>query len=173
MFIEQKIFLALFALLMTSVNFIDAAHASEIYRWVDDRGQTHISDTVPAAYKGVATKVDTSASKVSKEQRAAAIQRAEQAKNAAREIAAKPLPASQAPVHKSSDDDRAGYRLEPDSATQKNEGDDAECAYLRREYNESQACFAQFATQWGIKGEAYQYCKSVPDPSPRCGLTTD
>jgi hypothetical protein len=174
MLIEKRFFARLFALLIASAAFMAAANASVIYRWVDDNGRTHIADTVPARYKDAASRVDTSASKVSAEQRAAALQRAEQARDAARKSAIAPAATSPAPSHQRSNDGRAeGYSLEPDSAAQKNDGDDAECTRLRREYDASQACFAQFATQYGIKGEAYQYCKSVPDPSPRCGLTTN
>lgn len=173
MFLEKNSFIALLALLIASAA-IHTAGAADIYRWVDENGLTHIADIVPTRYKRVATKVDTSASKVSKQQRATAIQRAEKVKNAARESTAAPSATSPVPSHKSSNSDHPdGVSLEPGTATHKNDDEDAECARLRREYDESQACFVQFATQSGIKGEAYDHCKSVPDPSPRCGLTTN
>lgn len=166
MLIHKKLFLTLLALLITCAGFSLTASASEIYRWVDEKGQTHVADTVPARYKNSAKKIDTSASKVSKEERAAALQRAEEVKKAA--AARAPTPTAASPTASPE-----GYSLEPDANTKRSNPDDADCARLRREYDQSQACFAQFATQTGIKGEAYDHCQSVPDPTPRCGLTTN
>lgn len=170
MLVHKKLGLALLALLIACGVCLHTASASDIYRWVDENGQTHIADTVPARYKNSAKKIDTSASKVSKEQRAAALQRAEEVKKAAAERVPTP---SAAPTTAPPTASPEGYSLEPDANAKRSNPDDAECARLQREYDESQACFAQFATQTGIKGEAYDHCRSVPDPTPRCGLTTN
>lgn len=177
MLIHKKFCLTLLALLIACAALLHTANASEIYRWVDENGQTHIADTVPARYKNSANKVDTSASKVSKEQRATALQRAEEVKKTAAERALAPAAPTTASPSSSRDSANGegpeGYSLEPDAKAKKSNADDADCARLRREYDESQACFVQFATQTGIKGEAYDHCTSVPDPTPRCGLTTN
>lgn len=174
MLIHKKRGLTVLALLIACAVSLHTASASDIYRWVDENGQTHISDTVPARYKNSARKVDTSASKVSKEQRAAALQRAEEVKKAAAARALTPGAApTTVPPAPSPPASPEGYSLEPDANAKRNNPDDADCARLRREYEESQACFVQFATQTGIKGEAYDHCQSVPDPTPRCGLTTN
>lgn len=168
MLIHMKRGLTGLALLMICAVFSLTAGAADIYQWVDENGQTHIADTVPARYKNSAKKIDTSASKVSREQRAAALQRAEEARRAAARAllpGVAPAPASPTPATPE------GYSLEPDANAKRSDPDDADCARLRREYAESQACFVQFATQNGIKGEAYEHCQSVPDPTPRCGLT--
>ena len=167
MFIKKYLPIASFVLLM-AIAASTVASAADIYRWVDASGRTHIADTVPAPYKDVATKLDTSASKVSEERRAAAVERAEKIKQAAKNSSTPPTSPQDGTAR------TGGFSLGPteDSAAQKNNGDDSECARLRREYDASQACFAQYATQTGVKGEAYDHCKSVPDPTPRCGLTT-
>ena len=44
------------------------------------------------------------------------------------------------------------------------------CDYEYRVYRESQDCFNRFRNQNGsVRGEAWQYCREVMDPSPRCG----
>ena len=58
------------------------AHAADIYRWVDEKGLTHISDTVPPQYRKNATRIDTSASQVSESDRALAAERAAREKAA-------------------------------------------------------------------------------------------
>jgi hypothetical protein len=44
------------------------------------------------------------------------------------------------------------------------------CEWEYRQYRESIDCFNRFRNQNGsVRGEAYQYCAPVADPSPRCG----
>ena len=52
------------------------AHATDIYRWVDDQGRTHFADVVPERYKSVATKIDSKSSELSEGARAEAAARA-------------------------------------------------------------------------------------------------
>lgn len=137
------------------------AHAADIYRWVDEKGKTHIADTVPPEYRKRAEKVDTSASEVSEKQRAEASARANRQKAATTD--SKP---SAAP--------RAGV-ITPANKPGASGLDDARtrCEERRRIYAESQRCFGQYTTVFGIQAEAYQHCTEIPDPSPDCGIPTN
>ena len=45
-----------------------------------------------------------------------------------------------------------------------------DCAALRRQYQQSQECFAPYRlANGGLKPEAAQRCKVVANPSPQCG----
>ncbi len=47
---------------------------------------------------------------------------------------------------------------------------EATCARLRKEYLDSQACFERYRIVGGaVKPEAFERCRNVVDPSPRCG----
>jgi len=47
----------------------------------------------------------------------------------------------------------------------------AQCDAAYREYRVSQDCFNRFRNAYGagVRGDAYRYCREVPDPSPQCG----
>ena len=143
------------------------AGAADLYRWEDESGRTHVSDVVPAAYRNVATRVDTSPSEISESQQQEALARAAREKaladesaRAAREKAAQQKPAPAAAIE----------RATPDQA-------ESECDQLIREYRESQECFAPFRFGWrdgrhrrgGVREDAYLYCKPVPSPYAKCG----
>jgi hypothetical protein len=129
------------------------AQASEIYRWVDENGKTHVSNVVPEKYKKAARRIDTGQApspeaRREAEERAAA-DRARAAASAAA-AAARPAPAP-APA-------AAAVPAE------------TECERAYRLYEESLACFAPFLNANGtMKGEAIEKCTPVPDPSRRCG----
>lgn len=130
-----------------------SAHAADIYQWVDENGRTQVSDVVPARYKNVATKVDTSASEVSERQRQEALQRAEKE----RQLADRP-PVKTAPVA-------------PFAGQVRAEGDgESDCEKKLRAYRASQECFAPYITKFGMHGDAEKYCTAVPDPTPECGI---
>ena len=58
------------------------------------------------------------------------------------------------------------YGPDPQSFTNLEE----RCEWEYRRYRESVDCFNRFRNQNGsVRGEAYQYCREVRDPSPRCG----
>src|SRR5665647_1309993 len=44
------------------------AGATDIYRWVDESGRTHMSDTVPEQYKNSATRIDPGPTELTPEQ---------------------------------------------------------------------------------------------------------
>lgn len=150
------------AFLFACSMLFSTAYATTIYQWVDENGRTQISDTVPPRYKDVATKVDTSASRVSEKQRQEALERVAKEKelvesaNRARADAAATKAADQP--------------ADPKSASpfvDKN----ADCEQLMRAYRESQECFAPFMrVEGGTREEAYKYCTPVADPSVKCGL---
>ena len=129
--------------------------AADLYRWVDESGRTHITDTVPEQHRKSATRIDTRQFEVSSEQRREAEARAEQDRAKVREIEegrARPAPREVAPA--------AGHK--PAAA--------GGCAELHRRYRESLDCFAPFIQANGTtRAEAYKKCTVVKDPSPECG----
>lgn len=145
-----------------------AAGAGDLYRWVDENGSTHVSDVVPAPYRGIAERVDTSASEISDAQRQEALARAAREKQLAdeRDRAAQ-IEQSQPPPTRPKT-----AELSP------SDNSDAECEQLIREYRESQECFAPFMfshgngrhRRSGVRQEAYLYCKRVQSPYAKCGL---
>jgi len=141
------------------------ASAGDIYRWVDEKGQTHLSDTVPAQYQQRATKVDTSASKVSDKARAEAAERAAKEKAAVAGSTTAPAPTAGSGLGE----------LKPDNKPAASGIDDqrARCAQWRRDYEQNQDCFNQYRTVNGaIRSEGYQVCREVPDPAAECGAPT-
>ncbi len=151
------------AFLFVCSMLFSTAYATTIYQWVDENGRTQISDTVPARYKDVATQVDTSASRVSEQQRQEALERVARQKEqveAANRARAEAAAASAA-------DKSAQSKNTPPVIDSKS----ADCEQLMRAYRESQECFAPFRrVQGGTREEAYKYCTPVADPSSQCGL---
>ncbi|KQW38984.1 DUF4124 domain-containing protein [Rhizobacter sp. Root404] len=141
---------------------LPAAHAADIYRWVDDAGKTHLSDTVPERYRSRATRVDSDAYELSPAQRAIAEARARQAgRAAAASAASSPAPAISL----------GGAPAASIGAASRAAANDArDCAGWQRRYIESQECFAPYKlVNGGIKPEAFQRCTEVPDPATACG----
>ncbi|MFJ7567158.1 DUF4124 domain-containing protein [Herminiimonas sp. NPDC097707] len=152
------------AFLFICTLLLSNTHAADIYQWVDENGRTQVSDVVPARYKNVATKVDTSASELTESQRQEARTRAEREKQKAKEAAQAMQPASPVP---------SAGQLTPSSGMR-----ETECEALMRAYRESQECFAPFVFRGPdgrprrggrVREEAFLYCTSVPDPSQQCG----
>jgi hypothetical protein len=140
--------------------------AADIYRWVDENGQTHLSDKVPQRYRHSAVKVDPGPTEVSPaRQREAQEQNdrlkalADEQEREAREQesgAARTAPVPVAPA--------IGSR--PPSAR------NADCAERLRRYRESQECFAPYRMANGaLRQEAFEVCgPDLPDPSGECVL---
>lgn len=151
------------------------AGAAGIYRWVDEKGRTHVADTVPPRYKGSATKVDTRASELTERQRAEALART------AREKAAQAGAQSDSSPPAAPDSALAAPPPVKAGELLPSPGSRDECEALMRAYRESQECFAPFVRSrpaddragGGVREEAYRYCTSVPDPSPQCGIPSD
>jgi Domain of unknown function (DUF4124) len=135
-----------------------AVHAAEIYRWVDETGKTHFSDTVPAQHKKSAQLMDTRSSELSESQRKELLERRSKTREK-----------DQAPIRP-----RPGQVL-PDGQVlvlPKTEQTDNPkgCKALRKEYDDSLACFGRYVNANGsTKAEGYKLCKVVMDPAPQCG----
>lgn len=150
------------AFLLAGSMLFSTAYAATIYQWVDENGRTQLSDTVPPRYKDVATKVDTSASRVSEKQRQEALERVAREKEQV-EAAERTRAESAAKT--------ADQSAEPKNAPPVIESKGIDCEQLMRAYRESQECFAPFMrVDGGVREEANQYCTSVPDPSSKCGV---
>jgi len=147
------------ALLLALAFLSLPAGAADIYRWVDENGKVHISDVVPEKYRGSAKRMDTGASEVSPENRAAAEARAAADRERARlsDEARAEAARRQAIQH-------------PDPVALPRPPAESDCEKAHRLYKESVDCFAPFVTARGtVKEEAFNFCTSLPDPSPRCG----
>jgi hypothetical protein len=130
--------------------FALSVHATDIYRWVDEKGKVHFSDSVPEKYKHSATHTDSRRYELSEKQLQ---ERAEQASR----YPVRPLP----PASASPQNTQQSAAKPPEQA---------DCATLHRRYLESQDCFGRFRNVNGsIKAEAFQYCAEVKDPTPECG----
>jgi hypothetical protein len=136
------------------------AHANEIYRWVDENGRTHFGDSVPEKYKKSATRVAARQLEPTDAQRRQAAQRA-----ALERARARPAQEENA---------RAPSRTMPPQqsagAGQSGNANALDCETAHRRYRESIDCFARYMTQSGApRAEAFDHCKVILDPSPRCG----
>ena len=141
-----------------------AGQAGDIYQWTDEKGRTHLSDTVPQQYRKSATRHDTRQYELTEEQRREADARA--AREGVRQRAA---------VQES--ERGAGERAAPaarSAASAASAGklpahEDA-CAKAWREYREKELCFGPFRTaNQGIKAEAFAICgPDMVSPADRC-----
>jgi hypothetical protein len=153
--------LALAALLLAAT-----AHAATIYRWVDDKGHTHFSDTVPEKYKKSAKRVETRKDEISpqrqKEAQARAAKDKAQAEALAKQRAAAAASAPSAPASSAS----APIVKRPVQGVT----DSTDCATWWQLYFESQECFGPFRTATGgLKPEAFDHCNVIPSPELKCG----
>lgn len=137
------------------------SYATTIYQWVDANGQTHFSDTVPARYKGSATQIDTSASRVSEKERQEALERVAKEKE---QIVADSKALAEAAAA-----EKAVQAANSKNAAPVIDNKNADCEQLMHAYRESQECFAPYMrVEGGTREEAYKHCKSVVDPSSQC-----
>ena len=141
--------------------------ASDIYRWVDDEGRTHLSDSVPDRYKDSATRVDSRRYELTPEQQRQAQDRAarERTRSATIEPAV-PAP-SGAPAPVAAPPPPVRRPVERVTAN-------TDCVTWWRLYRESQECFGPFHTVGGgIKPEAFDHCNEIPSPELKCGPYRD
>lgn len=139
------------------------AGATDIYRWVDENGRTHLSDVVPERYRDAATRVDSRSHELTPEQQREAQERA--AREAERAGRAPPA-AAQAPLPPAP--------VVPPTAVVKRPAqtvtESTDCTTWWRLYQESQECFGPFRlVGGGIKPEAFDHCNEIPSPELRCG----
>jgi hypothetical protein len=145
-----------------------STQAAPIYRWVDEAGRTHVSDAVPEKYRKSATRIDSSRSEISPEQRQQAEQAAARNKALADEAESR---RQGTPALRSS-----AASSGPSAAKRPAQGvtDATDCETWRRLYRESMACFAPFRTRNGAtKAEGFEKCNPIPSPELKCGPVTE
>ena len=137
-----------------------AGHCADMYRWVDERGRTHIADTVPEKYRDAAKKLDSRSFEPTPQQRSEAAARA--AKD--RSKLSQPAPGrEQAPAS-------AVSPAKPAPTGSATPTGGTECDRLWSEFRESEQCMAAFMMGGrGIKAEAFEKCKEVRSPAQKCG----
>ncbi len=158
------------ALVLACMLVAPAVQAMEIYRWVDETGRVHYSDSVPQKYKKGAAVIDT------REMEISAAQRQESAERAARERAFVEEAQRRRERDEALSSADARY-LAPqapqvgDLARQLVVPPNASCATRQQLYRESQECFAPFRmVRGGLRPEAFLVCgRGIPDPAPECG----
>jgi hypothetical protein len=141
------------------------AYANEIYRWVDENGRTHFGDSVPAKYKKSATRVDARQLEPTDAQQRQAAERAGLERAAFERARARPAQEENARV--------PSRRIPPEQSAGAGPSGNAnalDCETAQRLYRESIDCFARYMTVSGApRAEAFDHCKVILDPSPRCG----
>ena len=142
------------------------AHGASICRWVDERGQTQMSDIVPEKYQRSATCSDSKKYELTPAQQREAEQRAaEQPSRAQQDMADPPgnvLPSPQGATE-------AGSRPKVKRPTEVIT-DTMDCQTRWRIYDESVACFGPYRTTRGAtKPEGFDQCNEIPSPEISCG----
>ena len=139
--------------------------ATDMYKWKDESGRTHVAESVPERYKRVATKIDSRQFEVQESEKAAALARGAKEREHAASMAADRARAADAasapPLGLSASQPRAG--------TSRRQGESS-CDQHWRLYFESQACFAPYQRrEVGPRVEAYSNCQTVQAPPSECG----
>jgi len=153
---------AFVVLASASISVADAA----VYRWVDDKGKVHYAEVVPQRYQDVAKRVGAPATEPSAEQRREALERAQQEKAKAAEMATeKQRPPTTAPT-------AAAASRPAGKRPAQIPNDQTDCKTWQRLYLESIECFGSFRTARGAtKPEAFEVCNVVAEPpSSRCRM---
>lgn len=146
-----------------AVCLASRASATDIYRWVDENGRTHLSDVVPERYRDAATRIDSRSHELSPEQQREARERAARAAERAQRA---PPAAAQAPLPPAPAAAPAPVTKRPAQTVT----DSTDCATWWRLYRESQDCFGPYRlVGGGIKPEAFDRCNEIPSPEFRCG----
>jgi FtsZ-interacting cell division protein YlmF len=130
------------------------AHA-ELFKWVDENGKTHYGDQVPERYqqKQQSLKVDKAPSQ---DERNAALLRIQKEKNAANAM-------------KAQRDARSELAGRPAKSAPAGPANETACQKEWRVFLDSKTCFQPFRTaNGGIRAEAYQHCKEMPEPRSIC-----
>ena len=156
------------AVLLCASAVCSPASGADVFRWVDESGRTHFSNTVPDKYKKSAVKIETRQSEPTAQQRREAEERAsaDRRRIKANEDSKAATPSSR-PVDPVESESTAAERKPPDDLA-------ADCETQHRIYRESLACFAPFTLANGaIRAEAFQVCKVVRDPGFHCGPLRD
>lgn len=152
-----------------------AAHATDIYRWVDERGQTQMSDKLPEKYRDVATKTNSGRFELTPEQRAEGEARAAQDRDRAARAKAELDAKEQARERQRIEAEKELAAATPAGGSKQVAAESRNnCDALWKEYLENAGCFNQYRThnrktgKSGIKPEAFENCSNTPSPVPAC-----
>ena len=147
--------------------FAVSAQATEIYRWIDETGRTHVADVVPEKYRKSAIRIDSSQSEVSPEQRQQAERAAARNKVLAEEAAKR---SQKPPVRASVSASRPATVKRPVQGVTES----TDCETWLRLYRESVECFAPFRTTRGAtRAEAFEKCNPIASPELKCGVARE
>ena len=153
--------------------------AADIYRWVDDQGQTQVSDVVPERYRDRASRINSRKFELTSEQkfeaRDRAVYRAQRARdeNVLRRQANEEALAGEQKRGDRAAQDLAHARAKTNPVTPAG-NTNKQCDALWRHYNDGVACFGRFAAgnvgggSVRIRPEAYQFCTDAPLPPSSC-----
>ena len=157
----------------------DPLHAADIYRWVDDQGQTQLSDVVPERYRDRATRISSRKFELTSEQkleaRDRAVYEAQRARdeNVLRRQANEKTLAFEQERRERAAQELARARAKTDSVAPA-DNTNSQCEALWRRYNNGVACFSRFAAgnvggrSVRIRPEAFQFCADAPLPPSSC-----
>jgi uncharacterized protein DUF4124 len=135
---------------------------ADVYRWTDENGKTHISDSVPEKYRSTAKRIESRQAEPSKSDR-----RAAEARAAAERARIDAMEAARAAAAKAAAEEEAAAPPKPKAKPSFAESD---CETKHRLYKESLDCFARYVTTSGTtKADGFQNCTNLPDPSRECG----
>ena len=153
---------------MTLALLTTGAKATSICRWVNEAGQTQITEVVPEKYRSAAICTDSQKYELSDEQRRAVEQqRAEakaqaQARQAAATLLNNRAPSASRPAQAAS---QSSVKRPTEIVT-----DTTDCATWWRIYEESVACFGPYRTLYGAtKSEGFERCNIISSPVLKCG----
>lgn len=128
--------------------------AAGIFKWVDEKGQVHYSESVPEKYKRSATKIEREDTEPTEAQRQEAAARAAKDKENAESMATRKAKSERPRTDSPPLPKTAGV---DDKASR--------CEAEKRKYRQSEACFAPYRTaNGGIKDEAFQHCVAAREP---------
>ena len=135
-------------ILLGALSF--TVHATEVFKWVDEKGKVHYGSSVPEKYSNKGRKLQSDSPDVLEARRREAEERAEREKAAADALNKRqntpPPPIVAAPKPK------------PPAG-------DASCAEKWNEYKASIDCFAPFVRGNGtVREEAFAVCPTVKQP---------
>lgn len=160
---------------------VHALQAADIYRWVDDQGQTQVSDVVPEKYRDKATRLNSRKYELTSEQKADARDRAVYEARRARDEndmqrqAQYEAEAQDSARRYQAEQALARARAKANQNNQPSASDSAksQCEDQWRRYNDGVACFSRFAAgntggSVRIRPEAYQYCTDAQIPPSSC-----
>nr|WP_295775807.1 DUF4124 domain-containing protein [Rhodoferax sp.] len=153
---------------------LPTAYAVDIYRWVDERGQVHMADTVPEKYRNAATKINSRQFELTPEQGAEAEARAglerERGARTKAELDAKEQRLKQQRAEAEAELAKVGAAGGSKQAT-----DDGgkNCKAQWQQFVERSSCYMQYRNaNGGLRPGYLENCIDVQSPVPKCQIPT-